>query len=348
MLHVCIYLKECYPFPASSRKNVVKRNYYLLMVKLQSLDFYFMNYEEVFSFKNLYIANKKCKQGKEHKKEVIEFQANLGINLWDLYFELKYKKYKIKKYNKFKIYDPKEREIQAISFKDRIVQRALCDNYLIPLVSRYLINDNVACRRFKGATFAIKRIKKFLYEHIKENGTKGYFVKLDVSKFFDSIDHEILKCKLKRIVKDEDIFAFLEMVIDSFEVRSNKGLPMGNQSSQLFALLYLNDLDHFVKEKLHTKYYVRYMDDMLLVASSKKEATSLLHEISILIDNEGLKVNPKSQIRLLRLGNDFIGYRLFIGKNQNLVLKIRNETKRRILKSVKKRKYLSSKEKKVH
>lgn len=303
-----------------------------------------MKYDEIFTFKNLYIANQKCKRGKEHKKEVIEFQMSLGPNLWELFYELKYKKYRIEKYNKFKIYDPKEREIQAISYRDRIVQRAFCDNYLIPLISKYLIFDNVACRVNKGASLAIKRIKKFLNEYISRNGNKGYFLKIDISKFFDSIDHDLLKKKLSRIVEDNDILNFLNTLIDSFNKETNKGLPMGNQSSQLFALLYLNDVDHFIKEKLHMKYYVRYMDDMFLLTKGKDEARLVFNLLKVKIEEENLKINPKSQIISFSRGSEFIGYRIHLLKEGKVILKIRNTTKRRVLKNVRKRKTLTLKE----
>ena len=303
-----------------------------------------MTYDEIFTFENLYLANKKCKRGKEHKKEVIEFQMSLGINLWELFYELKYNKYHIGKYHKFKIFDPKEREIEAISYRDRIVQRTLCDEYLIPLISKYLIFDNAACRVNKGSSFAIKRVKDFLIKMLKNNSREEYFVKIDISKFFDSINHDLLKVKLKRIVEDDDIFHFLEVLIDSYGLSSNKGLPMGNQSSQLFALLYLNDIDHFIKEKLHVKNYVRYMDDFFFLASTKEKARQHFRLVIEKIKEEDLKVNPKSQIVSFNRGIEFIGYRIHLTKSNKVVLKIRNSTKRRILKKVKIRKNNNAKD----
>lgn len=300
-----------------------------------------MKYDEIFTFKNLYKANQKCKLGKEHKRDVIQFQMPLGTNLWSLFYDLKYKKYQISGYNKFKIYDPKEREIQAINYRDRIVQRTLCDEYLIPLISKYLIYDNAACRKTKGTSFAIKRVKRFLNDYCEKNETE-YFIKIDVSKFFESINHDILKSKLRRIVDDDDIFNFLKMLIDSYEKTENKGLPMGNQSSQLFALLYLNDVDHFVKEKLNVKYYVRYMDDMFLLVKTKEEARHIFVVVSNKIKNEGLFVNPKSQITPLKKGNEFIGYRINISRKNEVVLKIRNSSKRRILNKIKNNKFSST------
>lgn len=119
----------------------------------------YSSFEEIISFENLYKAHRRARLCKRHKREVIEFELNLSENLWRLHYELKYGKYEIGEYNKFMVYDPKEREIQAIPYRDRVVQHTLCDNCLIPTLERYLIYDNTACRQGKGTHFAIKRLK---------------------------------------------------------------------------------------------------------------------------------------------------------------------------------------------
>ena len=126
-----------------------------------------MKYEEIISFESLYKAHLRARRCKQYKKEVIAFQNNLASNLWKLHYELKYKRYNIKEYKKFYVYEPKKREIQAISYADRVVEHALCDNFLIPLVSKYLIFDNVACRIDKGSNLAQIRLRKFMIEAIK-------------------------------------------------------------------------------------------------------------------------------------------------------------------------------------
>jgi len=266
-----------------------------------------IEYDNIISFKALYNANRVAKRGKLNKNEVIEFQNNLGSNLWDMHYDLKYHRYKIINYHKFMIYDPKEREIQAISYKDRVIQHSLCDNYLIPLISKYLIYDNVACRKTKGSGLAIKRLKLFMSEYYKDNGINGYFIKLDIAKFFDSINHNILKDKLRLLVNDSEVLDLLYMIIDSYNKSDNKGIPMGNQTSQFFALYYLNELDHFIKERLHIKYYIRYMDDMILIVKDKIHAKYVLNKINDMVISLDLKLNYKSKILPIKNGVEFIG-----------------------------------------
>lgn len=289
-------------------------------------------FADVISFSSLYKANKLCLRGKRYKREAIEYQNNLGSNLIALFYLLKYHKYKIKKYHKFMIYDPKEREIQAISYEDRIVQRAICDNYLIPLLDRYLYFYNVACRKNKGTSLAVSYVKNGLRRFYKRYGNSFYVIKLDIHKYFESIDHTILKKKLVKIVKDLDMLNLLFSIIDSFNFESNKGLPMGNQTSQCFALLYLNDIDHYIKEKLPVKYYVRYMDDMILFVENRNKAAFIFKEINSFVIEENLVLNPKSQIIKISKGFEFLGRIFKISKSSKVIVKIKNASKRRILK----------------
>lgn len=207
-------------------------------------------WDTMIGFTGLYKAHRRARLGKRHKKEVIEFEMNLSENLWATHYDLKYGKYRVGGYHTFMIYDPKEREIQAIHYRDRIVQHTFCDNFLTPLLDRHLIYDNAACRKNKGSHFAIKRLRRFMTEHYKNYGKNGYFIQIDVKKYFASIDHTVLKEKLKRIVKRDDVLSLLYNIIDSYNKEEDKGLPMGNQTSQCFALLYLSDVDRFIKERL--------------------------------------------------------------------------------------------------
>ena len=125
------------------------------------------DFERIIDFETLYRAHRKARLSKRHKKEVIEFEANLSKNLWEMHYDLKYGKYKVGAYRKFMIYDPKEREIQAIGYRDRVLQHAICDNYLMPLLEKRLIYDNVACRRGRGTKQAYDRLRHFMTEHYK-------------------------------------------------------------------------------------------------------------------------------------------------------------------------------------
>lgn len=194
------------------------------------------DYDRVISFENLYRAHRRARLGKRHKKEVIDFELNLSKNLWKIYNELKYQEYEVGGYHRFMIYDPKEREIQAISYRDRIVQHCICDNYFTPLLEKHLIYTNVACRKGKGTDFAVKYIRKCLTKIAKNRTENECYLKIDISKYFNSIDHEVLKGKIRQIVKDEKTVKLLDKIIDSYEYIEGKGLPMGNQTSQNFAV----------------------------------------------------------------------------------------------------------------
>ena len=135
-------------------------------------------FKKMTSFQNMYQAYKKAAACKRSKKEVVEFELNLSHNLWELVHQMEDKTYRIGGYHKFMIYDPKEREIQALSFKDRVVQHCLCDNILMPYFENRLIYDNVACRIGKGTHFGMDRLTYFLWEHYKKYGTKGYILSM--------------------------------------------------------------------------------------------------------------------------------------------------------------------------
>lgn len=291
------------------------------------------NFEQIISFENLLKAHKRARLCKQHKKEVIEFELNLSKNLWQLHYDLKYHKYSIGEYRKFMIYDPKEREIQAIPYRDRIVQHSICDNLLIPLMENHLINANCACRVGKGTDYAIKLLRKFMTKHYRKYGKSGYFVKLDIKKYFPSINHEVLYKKLVRFNFDSDTNWLLHTVIDSYG--NGVGLPMGNQSSQCFALLYLDRIDRIIKEKLGVKFYVRYMDDMILLVSDKQTAQNCLQIIQSEVLKEKVFLNHKSQITNVKNGVEFLGWNFKFGKNGKIIQKVKNQSKKRIFQKYK-------------
>lgn len=140
-------------------------------------------YDKIWDFQNLYKAHLKAKKNKQAKQEVVQYEMNLGYNLTKLSLELRNKTYKIKGYYSFKIFDPKERNIDALYYRDRVVQHCLCDEVLEPLLDKRLIYDNVACRKNKGTHFALKRVKHFLYKFHKKYQNQGYFLKYDIKKF---------------------------------------------------------------------------------------------------------------------------------------------------------------------
>lgn len=294
------------------------------------------DYEKVYDFQNLYaayLASRRCKRG---TREVVEFELDAGINLIRLQEELRTGVYRISDYYHFTIYDPKVREIYALHYRDRIVQHSLCDNLLAPYFETHLIYDNSACRKGKGTHFAMNRLNRFLHEHFRSHERNGWFLKCDIRKFFDSIDHAILKGRLVGIVDDEQTLRFLYQIIDSYEVSPGKGIPMGNQTSQWFALYYLDPLDRLVKEKLRIRHYTRYMDDMILISSSKETLRNARREMEKLLEELKLEFNAKTQIFQVRAGVEYLGWRFYLSESGAVIRRLKKQSKRRWKRRLKK------------
>ena len=271
------------------------------------------------------------------KTEVIQFELNLSEELVKLQKELEEKTYRMGKYYKFTIYDPKQREIQALPFRDRIVQHSFCDNILEPLLERRLIYDNSACRRGKGTHFAMDRLSGFFRDYYKKYGTEGYILKCDIRKYFDLIDHKVLKTKLRRAVKEEAVYRLLEQIIDSYEKTPGKGLPMGNQTSQWFALYYLDGLDRVAKERFRMKYYTRYMDDCVMLCHDKEYLRQCLSAMRYYAEEELLlEFNEKTQITAMKDGVDYLGFRFYLTDTGKVIRRLRTGSKRRWKRRLKK------------
>ena len=293
-------------------------------------------YEKIWSFQNLYRANKAARLGKRDTKEVIEFELRLAENLTRLSDSLRSHSYQLSGYYSFYVHDPKERKIHALHYVDRVVQHCLCDEVLAPLLDKRLIYDNAACRIGKGTHFAIERTSGFLREFYRRSGIDGWILKCDIRKFFDSIDHNILKEKLKKVITDEDVLWLLFLIIDSFSVSPGKGLPMGNQTSQWFAVFYLDGFDRLIKEKLQIRYYSRYMDDAVLICQSREYLKSCLKELSMYLESSLLlQFNGKTQIFPVRNGVDYLGWHLYLTESGKVIRKVRRNTKEKFRRKLK-------------
>ena len=293
--------------------------------------------EEAFTFEKLLAAHKKCRRSKQHKKETISFEINLSANLAELSKKLLNKTYKIGKYKQFYIYEPKKRNIEALSYKDRVVLMAFCTNIIQPKIEKKLIYDNVACRKGKGTFFGIKRLENFLRDYFKKNKTnQGYFLKCDVKKYFQSIDHNILAQYLRKSgLYNEDMW-FIDKLLESRYSENGIGLPIGNQTSQWFGLFYLNVVDRLIKEKLQVKYYVRYMDDMILIHHDKEYLKLCKQEIEKCVSEKlNLKLNSKTQIGQLKNGIDFLGFRNILMKNGKILRLLRGQAKSKLKNKIK-------------
>lgn len=290
------------------------------------------DFEKVTNFNNLYTAYRKAKSGKGYKKSSAKFEIQALNGVHKLKTELETKRYTISGYNKFYVYEPKKRLIEAAAFKDKIVQHSLCDNVLLPELSEVFIRNNFAGQRGKGTLFGLNTIKHDMQSFYNEHGMDGYILKADVTKFFYTIDHTKLKQILRRHFTDRNLLWLCDLIIDS---TNDIGLPLGNQTSQVFALLYLNDLDHYITEILGVEYYGRYMDDFYLIHQDNEYLKHCLNEINSIIYNLKLSLNGKTQIMPFKQGIKFLGFHTYIVGGK-VVCKIRNENKRNAQRKYKK------------
>jgi len=272
--------------------------------------------------KNLRLAYRKAKKGKSNKWYVKEFESDLENKLLELQDELLNMTYRPKSLTQFTIRDPKTRLISASHFRDRVVHHALC-NIIEPIFDRIFISDSYANRKNKGTHAALERFDYFkrkisqngkLLPNAKDNNqVYGYVLKGDIKHYFDSVDHEVLMQIISKKIKDEKVLWLIRKILDNHRCKeAGKGMPIGNLTSQFFANVYLNELDYFVKHKLKAKYYIRYVDDFVMLDSSKEN----LESYKILI-REFLKFiklelhSEKSKVISLHEGVKFLGFRIF-------------------------------------
>lgn len=272
---------------------------------------YNMQYSDIYSFENLYDAYLKARKQKRYRGEVLHFSYNLDHELIILQNELKQHTYHVGEYRPFIVTEPKRRQIVALPFRDRIVQHAL-NNIIEPVFEKRMIYDSYACRINKGTHAAARRVSYFLGK--PEN---NYFLKMDVKSFFASINRDILKTIIRRYIDDGEIIWLLNVILDSSPVT---GLPIGNLMSQLFANVYLHELDHHCKCAVGVRYYLRYMDDIIVMSYSKPYLKALLIDIeSFLADHLNIALNNKTNIGKCSDGIEFVGYRIW--RNYKLIKK---------------------------
>lgn len=305
-------------------------------------------FEQVVDYDNLYRAYLNARLCKRYRYEVLNFSAHLEDNLVKLQKELIERTYTLGKYREFYIYEPKKRLIMAQPFKDRVVQWAIYQ-VLNPVFAQGYITDSYACIKERGTHKAVKRLHYWLRQ-VGKKPEKYYFLKLDISKYFYRIDHDVLMGILKRKIRDDDMIFLLDKIVNSSETNfglppgkspgevkrldrvSEKGMPVGNLSSQMFANLYLNELDQYCKRTLGIHFYVRYMDDVIILHQDKDQ----LHEWKRIIDTFlkeklQLDLNEKTCIRPITLGVEFCGYKIW-----NTHIKLRKSTALKMKRNLKK------------
>lgn len=264
-----------------------------------------------------------------YEKASIEFSLDLTYNIKKLNQQLKNKTYETKKYNIFKVYEPKERIIAAPQFKDKVVQFA-AHRILNPKFENKFINNSFSCINGKGTHACAKKTHKFL-KRANWMWEDPWIIKADIKSYFYSIDHKILKNILKKEIKSKKILNLLSIIIDG---SPNKvGLPLGNVTSQLFANVYLNRLDNFIKRNLGIKFFTRYMDDFCIIVRNRKQAKIIKNKLSSFANEKlNLKMNKrKTKIFPLRQGVNFTGYKIW-----HTHILIRKKSKERMKSKLKK------------
>lgn len=255
--------------------------------------------DAIFSFENLYNSYLKCVKGVKWKHTTQDFMFNACFRVAKIYKSIHNGTYKMDNMHFFKVCERgKVRDISALSLKDRIVHKCLCDNYLTPLLSKSLIYDSGATIKNKGILFAKNRTVAHLQKYYRKYGNQGYVLRVDFHSYFESIDHDILAKQLRKRIKNDDLYNFTISLIP----RNIKGLGLGSQISQICAMYYVNEIDHFCKEKLHLKFYSRYMDDIYIIShnfnvlkNALKHIIRKAKELNLTINKGKTKIGALSQ-----------------------------------------------------
>ncbi|MBN2197629.1 group II intron reverse transcriptase domain-containing protein [Candidatus Wolfebacteria bacterium] len=285
------------------------------------------------SFENIYSAYLAARRGRRYKPEILRFGFQIENNLTRLKFELENQIYHHGDYREFIVNDSKKRLIKVAPFRDRVAHHAVC-NILNPIFDRGFIYDSYACRVNKGARKAVLRLTSFLQEEFNSH-KRNYCLQCDIAGFFKNINHQVLKKIISRKVRDTAVLFLLDEIIDSDRKNPLIGIPLGNLTSQLFANIYLNELDQFIKHHLRVKKYLRYMDDFLIIHNDKKKLHEFKNTIACYLrDVLCLNFHPKkANIAPVEKGIDFLGYLVF--KDHRT---LRKSTVKRFLKKIKQHK----------
>ena len=294
-----------------------------------------LNFEDVFTYENLYKAYKKCRTNVSWKASTQKYIVNAPLNVYQTYVKLMTDKFKSDGFYEFDLYERgKHRHIKSVTMNERVVQRCLCDNALVPVITRKFIYDNGASLPNKGYHFAVKRLERHLHYHYRKHGNDGYILLFDFSKFFDNVSHELVKKILANEFDDERILKLTYHFIDAF---GEKGLGLGSQVSQTLALASADKLDHYIKEKLQIKGYGRYMDDGYVIHKDKEYLKKVLNDIRTICDELGIVINEKkTQIVKLSHGFTWLKVRFFILPTGKIVKKIYKKSVTRMRKKLKK------------
>lgn len=296
-------------------------------------------FDDCLTFKKMLAAHERAKKGKNSKSEIIIFEMDLETNIIRIINEIKNNNYKFGNYREFTVYEPKERIIKSLPYRDRIVHQWYVEEFIKPYFYPRFVRDTYACLDNKGTHKAVKEMQKKMRRMRKECNNNNYYVlKCDIKKYFYNIDKNILMNILSKRIKDKKILDFTKIILND---GTDIGIPIGNYTSQYFANIYLNELDHYVKETLGIKHYCRYMDDFILLLKTKEEAKKYIVLLEKFVKEYlDLEFNSKSTYFKSKRGIDFCGYRIY----ETHIL-LRKRFKNKVNKNVKKWNYLYRNEK---
>ena len=331
-------------------------------------------YDKILDIENIkYVYDKSVRRNTKNKSKIERFEQNYASNLVYIKKILEERKYIPGKYNIFIINEPKIRLIMSQNIIDKVVNHLVSQYFLVNIFDKTLIDGNIATRKGKGNNYGLKKLTKYLQKNVDKD---LYILKFDIKKYFFNLDHQIIKKLIRKKIKDPDVLNILDLIIDSTdnpyinkeikklkynfkkklemknisEKEKNKiikdidsipecklgvSLPIGNLSSQTLAILYLNEMDYYIKEKLKVKFYLRYQDDGVLISEDKNFLKECLKKLEKIIKKYKLEFNNKTRMYKLTSGFEFLGFRFIKIKNK-LVIKVKNQTKRKFKRKIKK------------
>lgn len=267
-------------------------------------------FDDAITYGNMRRALKRCCRNIRWKDSVVGYELHAPQNTHKLIEEIKSGTYEISPYQHFTIYEPKKRDIVATRIADRQVQMALCQAGLYKDLTEHFIYDNCACQSGRGTDFALNRLKTHLHKYYRQHGRDGWALKCDIHHFFPSTRHDVAKAAVAKRIGDHKALKMVEDIIDSFD--GDAGIGLGSQISQLVELCVLDDLDHYIKERLKIKHYIRYMDDFILIHPDKEYLKYCRTEIEKRLNAIHLTLNAKTTIYPVKQGIKFLQWRFVL------------------------------------
>lgn len=266
-------------------------------------------WDKVIDFEHIYNAYRQAKKGKRYRYEALDFIKDLEVNIITLQNELIWNLYQPMPLRQFYVFEPKKRLISAPTFRDRIVHHSLV-SVIEPIFERRFVKETFACMVGRGTHAAMQHVVR-CSRIAKRKWGDYYVLKCDIHKFFPSVNHEILKKFIRRTIRDKKLLNLIDIIIDSYE-SEGRGIPIGSLTSQLFANIKLDPLDHFIKDDNGIKLYARYMDDFIIIHHDKEYLKTLWKKIEkFVVEELDMTLNPKTGIFPGKHGIDFCGYRIW-------------------------------------